>query len=519
MNKRLKKLTSVGLAAALSLGFFVSTHPASADDTGFTLTFTADEGHIMEVVTDHLRIDGQFVDAKRGETTVGTVACADTQNCTITFSEAGDVTLNFNTADAYSLFYDGSSVIPDTTVFNSNSQIRVQDSAHSDPERPFSGTAWFVWDCDGNLCKSEITGINRATEIENGMIAYDTRYIPASEVSDNGRTVNIKELNESGHYYWVWADGDNSQGTPAISTIPADKDTWAKFSTWFNDNFEGEGHYDALRDFAIDPTGAESGNSIISTNGDRTFRATIYDADAYFGISNASNPNELEYYPAFWDPAFFNPAYDVSGTSLENPKVIQAYLLEPKITIRNDVVSSAISSISVASSDIPAAAVSITKNASDGSFDIVFNSNYFDKVVFQATSSTGKTYYFALARVTFAHFWGVDALFIPEGVTIKYDVRATYVLSDGTTESFNLEADRDENYGGKGLKMIAYGVPEEYADLIDFSPESENAPTDVYYTVVKTGSTSTTYSGTLAGSGTGTHYSISRGNYELDITK
>ena len=382
----------------------------------------------------------------------------------------------------------------------------------------FSGKAIFAWNCDGSLCTQEITGLTSATEevTSDGFayLDYDTKYIKASDITDGSHTFSISD-----EHYWIW---DSQVSTLATMT------TWSDLTGYINGL-----DYDELHEFAIDPTGARDGANSISTNGDRNFRATIYEDD-YYGISNASSPADLTYYPNFWDPGMFNPAYDVSESTLANPTVIQAYLLEPNIALTNNNISDTINSITVAS-DIPSGAVTITQDGTTGHFNIHFNSNYYDNVTFKISAANGDDYYVKILRVTvqtsedadFRPDNGVN-VYIPTTNTASYSVLANYTFADGTTSRYTLTAGTTicdpfasteasaTCPGGKGLNYKHFALPPSASSAVN---STTNPPVKVYYTTVLAGSTTTSYNGTLAGSGKGTAYSIYHGHYFLDETQ
>ena len=412
------------------------------------------------------------------------------------------------------------------------SPIIVPDVFADDPpQHVFNGSAWFIWNCDGGLCRYKITGLTSPTiDPSTDDITYVTKYIQASGVADKddaSKKLNLNALldlaastpvnNQTpAPYLFVFDDCIIRSGTPDTNTCIDGIDgitTWSGFQTWWETNITD---YDSQKEFAIDPTGASAGKNIISTNGDRNFRATIYDETDYYGISNASSTTELTFYPSYWNTAFFNPAYDVSETTLENPKVIQSFLLEPQVVLKNDAISGEITSLTVASEGIPAAAVTITKQA-DNSYKIVFNSNYYDKVVFRVVSG-GKSYYVAIARTVVGHDYERNpVLYVPEGDANEYDVIATYYWADGTEKTFTLEK-TDVDYGGKNLEVRTYGFKAADAGQVDFRPTG-NPPIGVSYTTARSGSTVTTYEGTLGGSNKGTYFAIQNGSFNLDITK
>lgn len=390
----------------------------------------------------------------------------------------------------------------------------------------FNGKAWFVWNCnDGDLCRFQITGLTEA-EINptTGDVSYDTKYIPASDVTDGTTTLDLDALLalEAAHpntrpapYLFIYDDCLNGGGTADATCIEgiSDLDTWAELEEWWDNHITS---YDEQQAFAIDPTGASSGKNIISTNGNRRFRATIYNEDKYYGVSNASTTADLTYYPLYWDTGMFNPAYDVSETTASNPQIIQSFLLEPEVILSSDNISSAITSISIASANVPDRAVTITP-LGGGQFKLKFNSSFYDKVVFRITSGA-KNYYVGIARTVVGHsieegYERQPVAYVKSTDTSQYDMIATYYFADGSEQTYTLERSHEGN-GGKGLKAITY------LSAVQLRPGLPNSPVGVSYTVTKSGSTPANYQGTLGGSNKGTYYKVSNtGSLDLDITK
>lgn len=482
--------------------------------SAYSLNFTTSGNHTLEVSDGHLKIDGQYIDLKNGDQTIGTASCTSATSCSIAVTDGASGKLNYNSADRFTLYINGNPHNMDTT-FNSTTNIAVQDYENNNNNQPvFSGKVWFFWNCNGNFCKQKLTGLNPATFNEStGDLVYDTNYIPAHRISDNGNSPDVASLNKTGAYLWVWE-------TPGDTTVAQNLTTWGDFQAYFK-RVAPESDYDALKAYAIDPTGAQSGNNSLNTNGDRAFRATIY-GDGYYGVTNASMPSDLTYYPSFWDKAFFNPAYDISGTSIDNPAVIQTYLLEPVITLESDISSSPIRNIEIADST-PASAVSITRDG--GSFTITFNSNYYDHTIFKVTDYSEHTHYFMLGRIT------VDRdgnLFVPTTDDTEYEVYGTYTLENGTRLFLQLERNTpSDTSGGQNLDLRAYKLKAGDSGKVNYRPDSANAIKKVVFTVVKASENiaddkpSATYmdfyQGTLAGSGRGTGYVIgSNGQISFD---
>ena len=202
---------------------------------------------------------------------------------------------------------------------------------------------------------------------------------------------------------------------------------------------------------------------------------------------------------------------------MENPKIIQSFLLEPKVTLKSDDISDPITSITIASEGVPSTAVTITPKT-EGRYDIVFNSNYYDKVVFRVTSGS-KSYYVAIARVVVGHDYERNpVLYVPMSDTKEYDLIATYYFADGTEKTFTLEQ-LGGGEGGKNLAVRGYDFSEKDRGKVNLRPDAPNRVVGISYTTTVSGSTATNYKGTLGGSNKGTYFKYERGSFILDITK
>lgn len=367
----------------------------------------------------------------------------------------------------------------------------------------FSGKAYFVWrGADDKICAHLVTGLDASKNTgTSGEPAYKIIYIPVSAVKDDvpggsGETYNIS----NNDYYWMW---DTSLG--AIGEYSS--------YTAMNDAFERDENL--KRDLAIDPTGAENGASTVCTNGNRDFRATIY-ADTFEGLDFSVNPDDYTYFPDFWDSVFASNTVDISGSTAENPAVYESFLLEPTVHFSTaDNSANAITGIEAL--DVPAGAVAITGDAANG-YDIKFNSNFFDSVVFEITTAS-ENYYLEIVRTALQvhdNFGPgmtepgkvIASLYYDEGQDYRsYEVYATIYNSDGTTTMKkteaveitvdNMPAGTYTWEAGKGLKYSNFAV--EVSDDV----------VGVAFNVVEAGALSgESYGGSYLGSGIGAYYDI-----------
>ena len=232
------------------------------------------------------------------------------------------------------------------------------------------------------------------------------------------------------------------------------------------------------------------------------FRAMIYDDSAYEGVRFLADPNEYTYFPDFWDSTFYASEVDLVGSTRANPAVYESFLIEPTIHFGNSEAS--MEDIeSVEALNVPSSVVTITKNASDGSFDVVFHSNFYVAVEFKITT-TNETYYMTIQRTTLqvrdtngeestphivAKFY-----YTADDTYADYDIVATIYYTDGTKEIKILEPTSTDNDGGSNLKYATYSI-------------EQNGVKGVAYTAVKAGALSgSTFGGVKAGAEEGYYF-------------
>lgn len=500
--KKIKKstlvyLTFILVGAVAIIPLIVSAATTATLTVSFDQTYNSSNGKVQ-----YKNSEGTWIDVTSGISNVNATAIrvADvtsgyTLPDTTVLRLSGNAITNIDdiyTSNGYALSADGNYALENVNFTNSNTPQNGN----------FDNTAWFIWNCNNNLCKKKVENLTAAsTTSVNGIptVKYVTNYIKQSTIVDGNNVLDISSL---GNFDYAWINSSN------ISQFD-NKTTWEQAVSYL-DGLD----YEVKKSVAYDPCGALKTNNSISTNGDRVFRATIYNDNKYYGITNATDLNDLTYVPSFWDATMFNPATDISSSTLTNPAVIETYLLEPKIVLTNDSISTSIDSVEVAS-EVPSTAVTITKN--NNKFEIKFNSTYYDHVVFKITSGT-KTYYVMISRITIDSN-GLEAqVLVPTDAIKNYDVMATYYFANGDTKRFMLEYN-DSISGGIGITNKIYKLSSKDTNSIDLSPSSTNAPIGVSYIVMQSGSTSTLYNGTLSGSKNGTYFKLNQGIATPDYTK
>ena len=549
LRKMPKKFIAVLLLLAMIGSYILPLSNVFANES-YVLTFTISndnqEEHTMENDGGRLSIDGQYVELRDGTNNqIGTTSCNnDNTVCTITVSNGQTGEFSFFSDSRFSLFLQGHQVNAGYQV-SANENILIQDYVESNHEDEhhfeFSGNAWFYWNCDGNICKYEVTDLELKEDGTHGVSAenpYLVNYIKESDVKDGNKTLEIDNL-EEGDYFWTWDDDDFAEklGFLDENTINDINEHRSQVSSWqdiqnfidYLEHIDGE----AKRAFAIDPTGGKNGANSISTNGDRNFRATIYDENKYQGLIFNVSLEDYTYFLRDWDPAFYNPELDISGTTENNAAFYEVYILEPNLKFSLNTTRATTTIKSIKPVGINEDAVNITEE--NGEFTINFNSNYYDDVLFEIEGNNDQKYYFVVNRI-YARTWenigdimnpeiedlfdnklyGGIVLLFPEKdpdtnedlTKADYEVIANVTYKDGSTSTIKLESvqtHQDLYYEGsqnspavseweegKGLKGASYGM--EITDNID----------ELYFTVIKNGALENdNYGGTFAGSGKG----------------
>ena len=397
-------------------------------------------------------------------------------------------------------YFDGSFGIPASGVHIKVSPKGPQNEGG--PESSFDGRAYFVWASGDKLCYHLFEGLLGRTDD-----VYPLNVIKVSEVTDqSGNNINYVFGQEMAD--WVLAtDFEDEAGRVKFTEVAP---------------VLGDGKDD--HGITLNPCGAVNTNSSINTNGDMNFRASII-KDGYEAISFMADEEELEYFPGFLNGIFNNSTVDISGTTKNNPAVYTAYLLEK--TVKFGLAEASKSPIkTVRALDVNPAAVTV-EDKGDGDFEITFNSNFYDRVVFEITDEAGTTYYIRIARSlinaedNFAP--GVEDLKVTAQVYFPadmskddFEVVANIIFDDGVerTEIAKpaiigfLNGNDIEDYeaeAGKNVKVAAYSV------------DVTKNVTNVYFTIVYKGALDgNTYGGTFGGSGKGFNFDLEERNIIFD---
>ncbi|MBR3414995.1 hypothetical protein IKG73_03245 [Candidatus Saccharibacteria bacterium] len=357
-------------------------------------------------------------------------------------------------------------------------------------ENNFDGKAYFVWDCNSKVCYHRFEDLKtpeqEINKIENTEITDESgnngTYVFKQE---NANWVLAREFaDDSGHVLDKW----NGKTAREILAPPDDGG------------------------IGLNPITFGGGNNSIAVNADWNFQVIIY-RDGYKAITVGDSQDDYTYFPEKW---MFNYNYfiDISDTSASDPAVVTTYLKEPTIKLKTDGI------VSVTPLNVNSGAVTVTPSLNG--FDLTFNSSYYDHVVFELKASDGKTYYLMVART---------ALIVQEnykpGAEPEILVGVMYPSGQANGDTYNVIATVVKTDGSKTVKTVSSG---EFYYRVDTNEKVSNPSkviecgknlscswysvktgsprelTGAYFSVIKNGSTSTTYSGTFSGSNRGAFY-------------
>ena len=406
-------------------------------------------------------------------------------------------------------------------------------------QEPFDGKVLLIWQCGEEACKHEFTLAEPQT----------MSYFLDSDIADKDDSTRKFDLKKA-------LNGEIKAGY----ALPSDLEAWETEYSGTNSNYnfrtvdldlllDGRmreieqqyldagtceytgvpGEFEQCVDEHAHPTivdrgisgrisnGQEMGNNSHIAYGDNMFKITIYTED-YVGLKE----DESTYnYRRERFETMYSESKDISESTKENPYILDTLLIEGKTVISSNGLNG-VEFKEIKALDVPEGAVTITK-ISDGKFKIEFNSNFYDRTIFEITDTNNNKYYVRMVRSIIeisVHngnpvinknntYVEVDLLFDDRQSWDDYEVNATIAFKDGTYKKqalTNLRAiDKgganvyyvEEVQFGEHLKTAAFGLDldgdEHYFESID----------GIYINVRKSGSTEDTYAGTYAGNGRG----------------
>lgn len=487
----------LGGATSVSNGTFTTANGTATITIGGTL-YDGNESQ-MSVATIDTQIEVKLVanDGKKG-----VLRTSGDSGLTI----PGDAATTDGQVTTYSLTFRSLGVADFNTAFVVLNIDFEDNSGGNNPPPPggsdFDGISYFVWrGANDALCVHKITGLDTSVQPDG---TIDIIYIPVSDVKDD--TTQEQFAMENNDYYWLWSKAVTEGFISNYSTYSALREAL-------------ESNEDTKREYAINPCGAENGESTICTNGDREFRATIYDSTTFEGVEFSNDKADYIYFPNFWDPNVFSSTVDISGSTAEHPAVYESFLSEPAIHFGN--AANSVNAITgIRALDVPAGAVTISGSGTSG-YDIRFGSNFFDNVVFEVTTAN-ETYYLEIVRTALQVHdtmgpGSTDAEVVAEVYYEEnesyddYDVYATIYYQDGSTSIKKLAVSEIEmDMMGNPLPAGTYELDGgDGLKLANFNVQIDSSVVGVYFNAVKSGAlTGNTYGGSYFGSGNGVYYDI-----------
>ena len=382
--------------------------------------------------------------------------------------------------------------------------IRNTKTFKVDEPRDFDGKAALLWECDGKICYNY------------------------SEFQD----VHVDEYGT-----FIAANTIENENSNASSSIKFDVHSRVKFFAPYwkflsrkadidaadanIDSFKGEGKID------VAPLNEPIENNAYVSYGNRAFKIIIYGED-YKGIT-IGKLSDLAYYPADWVSWFKRrESFDISGTTKDTPVEMLGYVLQDRINIKK-LAYTDYTIESIEPLDVPTGAV-VVNSKDDGSYDLVFNSNFYSKVEFKVTDSDGNEHFFVFNRRTTDPYIATEDGGPRAGIVAEvfydndlsytdYTVLAKIQYKDGTTKVVELTGipygddgfgnpvdviewdeehppiDGDEIPKGRGIKKTKYAYETTKAELKKVDK--------IYINVERSGSTKNYYEGNFAGSGKG----------------
>ena len=132
MKSLSKKSISIFLIFTMLIALILPTI-VNAEGESYTITFTATDDHTMENDNGHLKIDGQYVDLKNGENTIGVVNCSSATSASITVNNGTTGKLNYFANGKFTL-YNTAGHVPHNIEDEINSDIVFMVEDYTNPD-------------------------------------------------------------------------------------------------------------------------------------------------------------------------------------------------------------------------------------------------------------------------------------------------------------------------------------------------------------------------------------------------
>ena len=382
--------------------------------------------------------------------------------------------------------------------------LKIEEQTNNNQNNDFDGNATLVWSCGNKVCYKKMTGLSN-----------DTTYVAASTViseTDNATAFNV---NANKKFFALTSKFDNY--------VTTNNPNW---NTLDINTLIGEDGID------LPPVPTPTVDHAYVSYGDRNFKVYIYDSE--FKAISRGKIEDLSYYPGAWaDGLLTQDLYTISGTTKENPVVINNVILDPTVLIDSEAFNTVIKSIKPL--DVPNGAVTV--KLVDSKYKIDFQSRYYDRVVFELTDTSNNKYYFMINRIAAQakidhdnsgnEFIFSSVYFDRNDSYTDYIVTAKIEYKDGTTKTVEMtnanyvddglgntiqdvkEVDsenppRQDWTKGKGIKIASFKY--------NLSVHEKESIKNAYVFVEFKGSTKDNYAGALSGSGNGNEVHL--GNQE-----
>ena len=264
----------------------------------------------------------------------------------------------------------------------------------------------------------------------------------------------------------------------------------------------------------INPLRGKTTKTSKSHMGGMAFRFIVY-KQGFIGVGLENV--EGAYKPEFIGGIFYEDEFDIGGTTADKPAVVKASLLNNMVVLSPAGPTGPYKSVRALNVSEKAVQVNLV----DGMARITFNSNYYDRVVFEVTTINNEVGYVMVAR---------DTLNIEneQGKT-----RATlYYTKNNSYKDFQLVANITYNNGNKETKVldpVKDAINDTNTDPYEYETDGdgENKLKKCQFVlgntseiksatvnVVKKGATTVidTYKGTFSGSKSGIEYGKIQGN-------
>lgn len=143
----MKKIIVTALSFVIAMVIAAAVPQDVSADAGYTVTFTAEGDHVLSAEDGHLKIDGNFVDLKNGDQTIGTVNVTGEKSATITVDDGQAGKLSYNAAGKFDL-YSGEQPFGTDTEISGDIALTVKDPA---PQGEDITVSWTFTDTTGEI--------------------------------------------------------------------------------------------------------------------------------------------------------------------------------------------------------------------------------------------------------------------------------------------------------------------------------------------------------------------------------